>query len=110
VLAVAAALLPMACGGSKQPDAARGEKVYNARCWNCHEKDTDAVAGTPGQGPGLKGFASRAGHQDMSGKQHQHNDELVRSLIRNGSGFMPPQGEILSEQDVADLIAYVKTL
>ena len=68
------------------------------------------VSGTPGQGPGLKGFATHSGHQDMSGKPHQHSDELVRNMIRNGSGFMPPQGEALSDQDIADVIAYVKTL
>ena len=109
-VAIAAALLPMACGGTKPPDVARGEKVYNSRCWNCHEKDTAALASVPGQGPGLKGFAARASHQDMNGNPHQHSDALVRDLIVQGSTNMPPQGQGLSEQDLLDVIAYVKTL
>jgi mono/diheme cytochrome c family protein len=109
-LAMAAALLPLGCGGAQGPDARRGEDLFNQRCWNCHEKDTQELPATPGRGPGLKGFRTRTPHADMSGAPHEHNDELVRNLIRNGSTNMPPQGAGLSDADMADVIAYVNTL
>lgn len=109
-LVVLAPLLLIACGGARGPDAARGEKLYNTRCWNCHEKDTEAMSPVPGQGSGLKGFSRRSPHQDANGEQHEHTDEFIRSIILNGTMNMPPQNENMPERDLADLIAYVKTL
>lgn len=38
------------------------------------------------------------------------NDERVRETITMGRGKMPPFGNLLDERQLADLIAYLKTL
>lgn len=109
-LAVVGMLLSVGCGGSKGPDVARGEQLYNGRCLNCHAKDTDVMADLPGQGPGLKDFLRRSPHKDLSGVEHAHTEDFIRSMILNGSKNMPPQNERMPDKDLADLVAYVKTL
>lgn len=109
-LTMMAAVLTAACGGSSAPDVRRGEDLYNARCWNCHEKSTPAMGSLPGHGPGLKDYLRRSPHQDIAGVQHEHTDEFIRHIIRNGSKNMPPQNENMPDRDLADLVAYVKTL
>ena len=104
-LGVAAAAMLAACG-AKPGDVARGEQVFNARCWNCHEKDTDGYA----LAPGLKNYFSRTPHAAKDGLEHTHSDEFVREFIRNGSMNMPPQKDHLSAQELADVMAYLKTL
>jgi mono/diheme cytochrome c family protein len=96
--------------GRKQPDVAHGEELFNAHCWNCHDKKTVELSSEPGQGPGMKDYVRRSPHQAMDGTSHEHSDEFISNFIRNGSKNMPPQGHYLSPEDVGDLVAYIKTL
>jgi mono/diheme cytochrome c family protein len=84
-------------GGGKAPaaagDPAKGKTLFaNAGCGGCH---TLADAGATGQvGPPLDGDSnlSRA---------------LVVSRVTDGQGPMPAFGGQLSDQDIADIAAYV---
>jgi mono/diheme cytochrome c family protein len=38
------------------------------------------------------------------------NDERVTDIIRNGRPDMPGYGQVLSSQDIQDLLAYMHTL
>jgi mono/diheme cytochrome c family protein len=38
------------------------------------------------------------------------NDERVTATILHGHGLMPAMGDTVSEQDLADLLAYLHTL
>jgi mono/diheme cytochrome c family protein len=78
--------------GSLEGDAAAGEEVFNANgCGSCH---TLAAAGTNGTvGPNLD--------------DSKPDKELVIERVTNGSGPMPPFGEQLTDQQIADVAAYV---
>jgi mono/diheme cytochrome c family protein len=108
-IAIVVVALSLACG-LKKGDVARGEKIFNVRCWNCHEKDTAELPEVPGHGPGLKGYVSHSPHLAQNGSQHENPDQFLTNFIRDGSMNMPPQKDYLSKQDLVDLIAYLKTL
>ena len=73
-------------------DATAGEEVFTANgCGSCH---TLEAAGTNGTiGPNLD--------------DAQPDTALVVDRVTNGAGAMPPFGEQLSEQQIADVAAYV---
>lgn len=89
-----ALLLPLvACGGdtsSLTGDATAGATIYADNCASCHGADA-----TGGSGPNLVGVVE--------------TDEAT-DIITNGEDAMPAFGDILSEQDIADVIAYVQSL
>ncbi len=74
-----------------QPDAAAGKEVFVANCGACH---TLADAGTSGTiGPNLD--------------DSQPSDDLVVERVTNGQGAMPPFEDQLTEQQIADVAAFV---
>ena len=85
-----------------KPDPQRGEQVFQAGCAVCHYPDREQVK----VGPGLKGIFRAA---KLPNGQHV-SDEIVRAWIRNGGGKMPPFGKALNEQQINDLVGYLKTL
>ena len=104
-VSVTAMLIASGCG-VESGDPVRGEQVFNARCWNCHEKDTEDY----GLAPGLKNYWQRSPHKEKNGSEHTHTDEFVRTFVRDGSMNMPPQKDHLTEQELVDVVAYLKTL
>ena len=74
-------------------DASNGSTVYGTNCSGCHLVDG---SGTDGQGTGtnLQGF--------------QFTEESVNSII-DGIGSMPPLGQFLTDQEIADIIAHIET-
>ena len=71
-------------------DPATGERLYGRTCANCHDLNTDKI------GPALKDVASDA-------------DYAVTS-IRFGTGAMAFYAkDILSDQQIADLVAYIQS-
>ena len=77
-------------GGASGSEAA-GEEIFRAQCAACH---TLADAGTTGSvGPNL----------DSS----QPSSELVVDRVTNGQGAMPSFADTLSEEQIADVAAYV---
>jgi mono/diheme cytochrome c family protein len=85
------------------PQQATGRKIYDSECARCHEPYS-----TKGKkGPGLKGvFKSK--YLPLSGLPA--NDERVTDIIRLGRKEMPGFSQKLSQQDIDDLLAYMKTL
>ena len=77
---------------SAEGDAAAGEAVFaSAGCGGCH---TLEAAGSSGNvGPNLDDA-----HPDAA---------LVADRVTNGRGAMPAFGDQLSEQQIADVVAYV---
>ena len=72
-------------------DPTHGRKVFVANCGACH---TLADAGTSGTiGPNLD--------------DSQPSDDLVVERVTNGQGAMPPFEDQLTEQQIADVAAYV---
>ena len=103
---LAAAALLAACGGDdggggsdggKPPDQvvaagdpAKGKEVFGSNCAACHGAD-----GGGGTGPKL------AGEDEFT------DPGVVVEQVRNGGGGMPAFGDQLSEQELADVSAYV---
>jgi len=105
--------------GTDQPDAgdgdagggdpvATGQAAFATNCAACHSTGSDTVVG-----PGLAGIGERAATRvDGLGP-----DEYIRQSIRESTayvvpGFGPsmPSFPQLSEEEIAGLVAYLKTL
>lgn len=85
------------------PQQAAGRKIYDNYCDRCHRPDS-----TRGKkGPGLKGIFQ---HQYLSQTGLPANDERVTDIIRNGRPDMTGYSQVLSAQDMQDLLAYLHTL
>ena len=87
---------------SLTPQQAAGRRVYNQHCLVCHE----AYSPTDRNGPSLAGFYQKKFM--VSGQPV--NDERVRDIITMGRSKMPAFGSQLGDDQVAQLIAYMKTL
>jgi mono/diheme cytochrome c family protein len=97
-------------------DAAAGKKNYDTLCFTCH--------GAAGKGDGPAGAALTPPPRDFSVGDFKFDadkngtpgeDADLTLVIKNGAGAyggnpsMAPWGH-LSDQDVADLVAYVRSL
>jgi cytochrome c2 len=98
VLAVGSLAL---AGAAKPGDATKGKEVFE-QCSVCHNADSDEKK----MGPGLKGLFKKA--KMANGKAP--TDANVLGKINEGGGGMPSYSDTLSDQEKADLIAYLKTL
>jgi mono/diheme cytochrome c family protein len=80
-----------------------GRKLYDNYCDRCHRPYS-----TKGKkGPGLQGVFQ---HQYLPKTALPANDERVTDIIRNGRPDMPGYSQVLSSQDIQDLLAYMHTL
>ena len=88
----------------------RGEDIYRTYCTQCH--------GSQGNGKGIN-------TRDMSVQPRDHTDAKAMSarsdqdltkvikeggLAINKSVLMPPWGSVFSDEEVADLVQYLRTL
>lgn len=72
-------------------DAANGQTLYEANCQGCHGASGNERAG--------------------AAREAKESPDEAAQVIRDGDGEMPAFGEDqLSDQEVADLLAYLKTL
>ena len=76
-------------------DAEAGQTTFQHYCVMCHAVTPD----TKIVGPSL--------YSEMRGP-HAKSSAAVHEVIVHGKGLMPALGTQLSEQDVADLLAYVR--
>ena len=80
-----------------------GRKIYDNHCDRCHRPYS-----TKGKkGPGLKGVFQ---HQYLPKTGLPANDDRVIDIIRNGRPDMPGYSQVLSAQDIQNLLAYMHTL
>lgn len=85
------------------PQQSAGRKIYDNYCDRCHRPDS-----TKGKkGPGLKGVFQ---HQYLPQTGLPANDDRVTDIIRNGRPDMPGYSQVLSAQNMQDLLAYMHTL
>jgi mono/diheme cytochrome c family protein len=90
--------------GKSSGSATKGKDVFDQKCSMCHFADSDAKK----IGPGLKGLSKRG---TFSVKPDlKVTDENLKNWIENGDSLMPPFKDVLDEQQIKDVIAYVRTL
>jgi mono/diheme cytochrome c family protein len=91
-------LAPDASAAQAPGDADAGREIYVANCAMCHGAD---ATGMMGMHPALRGAVGRL------------TTEGVEVTIRNGRQTTPPMpafGDRLSDEQIADVIAYLDTL
>ena len=81
----------------------RGQHIYYLKCWICHN-DFTIAADPKGAGPTLKGLYKRP--RLVSGQPV--NDETVAAKIRDGGPGMPAYRHGMSDQDLKDLVTYLR--
>jgi cytochrome c len=85
----------------KEGDAVKGKDVFE-QCGVCHNTDTDEKK----IGPSLKGVFKR----DKLKNGKKVTEETVKAVINAGGNGMPAYADLLSEDEKANVIAYLKTL
>ena len=83
-------------------DAKKGKSNFDDNCSVCHNSDSEERK----MGPGLKGLFKH--DKLVNGKPV--NDANVKAKIEEGGNGMPGYKDILSDQEKADVVAYLKTL
>jgi cytochrome c len=91
----------MLLASAKKPDAAKGKETFE-QCSVCHNADSTEKK----MGPGLKGLFTKG--KLTSGKPA--NEANIKAKIEEGGNGMPAYKETLSDDEKADLLAYLKTL
>jgi mono/diheme cytochrome c family protein len=82
---------------------AAGRRIYDQYCDRCHAPYSSSGR----QGPSMRGvFKNR--YLSLSGLPA--NDERVAEIIRTGRGKMPGYSQVLNQQQIDDLLAYLHTL
>ncbi len=93
-------MLLVACGGDdvatpSDPTLARGQQVYRQNCASCHGSQ-----GQGGAGIRLAGV--------VAGRYPNIDDQIA--VIANGRNGMPAFGDRLSQEDMAAVAAYERSL
>lgn len=91
-------------------DVEQGKKLYGQFCATCH--------GQSGKGDGPAAAALNPKPRDHTSKEYmsQLSDDDLLNVIKNGgasigkSPLMPPWGASLKDDQIKDIIAYVRTL
>lgn len=113
LLAAAAAVLILFAGCDSEPrktDAelglnpqqARGRRVYDTRCAECHF----AYSKRNLRGPSMNGLFKK----QFMGNGMPANDDRVSDIILLGRAKMPAFQQKLTQQQLDDLLAYLHTL
>src|ERR1700755_56202 len=84
------------------PQQARGHAVFQAHCLVCHSDRTN----TPLAGPALRGIFKKPYLPSGAAA----TDERVSATILHGRNMMPAQANVIDQQDLDDLLAYLHTL
>jgi mono/diheme cytochrome c family protein len=85
------------------PRQAAGRRVFDDRCARCHE----AYSSRGKKGPGLAGLFNQ---QYLSKSGLPANDEQIGDIVRDGRTDMPAYGDVLTQKQMEDLMAYLHTL
>lgn len=84
------------------PQQAMGRRVYDARCAECHY----AYSSRNLRGPSMHGLFKKP----FMSSGIPANDERVTDIIMLGRAKMPGFQQKISQQQLADLLAYLHTL
>lgn len=90
-----ALLLAMLAGSAQAADIANGSRLYAAHCVTCHGGQGVKAA------PGSPSFER--------GQGMARPDFMLMEVTRTGRNAMPPFQGLLSNRDMLDIIAYLRT-
>lgn len=113
-LVMAAAVSPVAAQTAKETAAAeRGEEIYVKRCLQCHGEEGDGLGPAAERlNPPPRDFTSVQFKYKTTGFDDPipNDADLVRMIANGMPGTaMPGWSDILTDQDIRDVIAHIKT-
>jgi mono/diheme cytochrome c family protein len=85
------------------PQQATGRKLYDNYCDRCHEPYSSRGK----KGPSMKGAFKR---QYLSLSGLPANDDRMTDIVKYGRSKMEGFGQVMTDQQIKDLIAYMHTL
>ena len=85
------------------PQQAEGRKLYDNYCDRCHEPYSSRGK----KGPSLKGVFKKQ-YLPLSGLPA--TDERISDIVKYGRAKMEGFGQVMTEQQIKDLLAYLHTL
>jgi mono/diheme cytochrome c family protein len=85
------------------PQQAAGRHIYDQYCDRCHAP----YSSKDRKGPSLKGVFK---HPYLSVSGMPANDDRVGDIIRMGRNKMEGFGQVLTQEQINDLLAYLHTL
>ncbi|MFY9646253.1 MAG: cytochrome c [Terriglobales bacterium] len=85
------------------PQQAEGRRLYDNYCDRCHE----AYSSRGKKGPSMKGVFK---HEYLSLSGLPANDERMTDIIKFGRAKMEGFNQVMTDQQVKDLLAYMHTL
>ena len=85
------------------PQQAAGRKLYDNYCDRCHEPYSSRGK----KGPSMKGVFKRQ-YLELSGLPA--NDDRVADIVKFGRSKMEGFGQVMNDQQIKDLLAYMHTL
>src|ERR1700686_2127745 len=85
------------------PQQAAGRKLYDNYCDRCHEPYSSHGK----KGPSLKGVFKK---QYLSESGLPANNERITDIVKYGRAKMEGFGQVMTEQQIKDLLAYLHTL
>jgi mono/diheme cytochrome c family protein len=85
------------------PQQAAGRKLYDDHCDRCHEPYSSRGK----KGPSLKGVFKKQ-YLPLSGLPAK--DDRVSDIVMYGRAKMEGFGQVMTEQQIKDLVAYLHTL
>jgi mono/diheme cytochrome c family protein len=85
------------------PQQATGRKLYDNYCDRCHEPYSSRGK----KGPSLKGIFKQP-YLSVSGLPA--NDERVGEIVKHGRAKMQGFGQVMTDEQIKDLLAYLHTL
>ena len=80
------------------PQQAEGRKLYDDYCDRCHE----AYSSRGKKGPSLQGVFKQ--------QYLPASDDRVAEIVKNGRGKMEGFGQVMTDQQIQNLLAYLHTL
>jgi mono/diheme cytochrome c family protein len=85
------------------PQQASGRRLYDNYCDRCHE----AYSSRGKKGPSLQGIFKQ---QYLSVSGLPANDDRVTDIVKNGRAKMEGFGQVMTDQQIKDLLAYLHTV
>jgi mono/diheme cytochrome c family protein len=95
-------VLGVACAPADQTPVGRGARVFQRTCSGCHGAD----------GRGVMRLGLVKPPRDLTNPEFhaQVTDEQLRSVIRTGKNQMPAFGGLMGDEDLRNVIAFIRTL
>jgi len=101
LIGLCATLLALGCTREPKPQAERGAGVFQRACANCH--------GAWREQKGALGFKVIPPDLTAPALQQRLTDAAFKQVIRKGKGQMPPFGQMLADEEVNDLLVYLRS-